>query len=321
LLGETLAGAMTFRRSASDPLLLGETIVSAATYPRSVSDALTLGEIVGRGATYRRSMSDALSLGETVTRMLGRPVSDAISLGDTSASAAAKNRSLSEPLNIDDFAAPDLIPGLFFVNAGAVTDTTTAGTITFFAPPSPQNGDIWILIVSTSTSDGLMDSSNISNWTFLNLGASVDAQISVGWFRYAGSNPDLTATWGGTGQVCGGIAAFRGCIATGSPVATIGTRASGSDASIEHNSITPGVAHTLVLACNTSENDNSRTPPAGFTAAFNPGGTNCLKATSGTDASVAIHYKSHDTGSTGSVVDTQAAAAAWTSVLIALRPP
>jgi hypothetical protein len=208
-----------------------------------------------------------------------------------------------------------------FVGAGAVTDDAS-GAFTLFAPASPQNGDIWILLISSDDADGFLDSSNLSNWTFI-VGSNVGtAPITVAWFRWAGSNPDLTATWGGVGQICAGIAAFRGCIASGSPIDTLGAVNDGSGTSlISIPGITPVLPNCMLVACDVAINDLDRTtPPSGFTAAFNPGSGNSYKATAGADASVAIHYKNHTSGATGSLTDNMSGAVAYSSVLLALKP-
>ena len=174
-----------------------------------------------------------------------------------------------------------------FVNAGAVTDDTS-GNFTLNAPASPQNGDIWILLISSDDADGAVDSSNLSNWTFIVGSSAGTAPITVAWFRWAGSNPDLSATWGGVGQICAGIAAFRGCIASGSPIDTLGSVGTGSGTSVVSISgITPVLPNCMLVACDVAINDLDRTTiPSGFTAAFNPGSGNSYKATAGTDVLV-----------------------------------
>jgi hypothetical protein len=81
----------------------------------------------------------------------------------------------------------------------------------------------------------------------------------------------------------------------------------------------------MLVACDGSADDNNRsTLPTSFTATFEDtaGGTqNCYQTTAGTpDGSVACHYRIWTTGPTGNFTDTQAAADAWASVLIALKP-
>ena len=207
-----------------------------------------------------------------------------------------------------------------FVNAGAVTDDGT-GNFTLNAPASPQNGDIWVLVISTRSADGGVNGTNLDDWTFVISGSGGGAALlSVAWFRYAGSNPDLVATWGGTSQVCAGIAAFRGCVASGTPFDTQSSAASGTGANIVVTGITPAVSNTMLLFADVSNNDNARaTLPTDFTAAFAPGTNNALLATAGADASVALHYKLHGSGATGDLTDVQSAGAAWSASLGALK--
>lgn len=110
------------------------------------------------------------------------------------------------------------------------------------------------------------------------------------------------------------------------PINTVGVLQGGTDASIEHAGITPSKNNCMLLAINGSADDNTRSPiPSGYTARFEDTGAstqNCFVSTAGNpDGSVALHTLLQTTAAaTGTVTDTQAAADAWASVLIALEP-
>lgn len=210
-----------------------------------------------------------------------------------------------------------------FVNAGA-EGSAGSGDITLGAPASPANDDIWIAVVHSSD----QVSHSFTDWTQIvqGNGGGTTSRISVWYFRYAGSTPNLTVTHTSGQSPIGGIAAFRGCKKTGSPVDTAGSISGGTDGSIEHAAINPTQADCALLVCNGSADDNNRTALGGdYVVDFedSAGGTqNCFQTTAGTpDGSVSLfHDISIPDADTGTVTVTQAASDAWASVLIALAP-
>lgn len=209
-----------------------------------------------------------------------------------------------------------------FVNAGA-EGSAASGNITLGAPASPQNDDIWIAIVHSSD----QVSHTFTDWTqiFQANGGGTTSRLSVWYFRYAGSTPNLVVSHSAGQSPIGGILAFRGCVKTGSPVDTTGSGSAGTDASIELTGITPTHDNCMLVACDGAADDNNRsTLPTGFAAGLEDTAAstqNCYQTTAGTpDGSVAGHYKLHTSGATGNFTDTQAAADPWASVLIALNP-
>lgn len=211
---------------------------------------------------------------------------------------------------------------IIFVNAGA-EGSAASGNITLGAPASPQIDDVWIAVVHSSD----QVAHTFTDWTqiFQANGGGTTSRLSVWYFRYAGSTPNLIVTHTGGQSPIGGILSFRGCIKIGSLVDTTGAGGAGTDASIEISGITPTANDCMLVACDGSADDNTRSPlPTGFAAGLEDagGGTqNCYITTAGNpDGSVAGHYKIHTSGATGNFTDTQAAADAWASVLIALRP-
>lgn len=210
-----------------------------------------------------------------------------------------------------------------YVNSGA-EGSAASGNITLGAPASPQTDDIWIAVVHSSD----QVAHTFTDWTEIvqGNGGGTTSRISVWYFRYAGSTPNLTVTHTGGQSPIGGIAAYRGCKTTGSPVNVAGAITGGSDASIEHAAITPTVNKCCLLVCNGSADDNNRTAlGGGYVVAFedSAGGTqNCFQTIAGTpDGSVSLfHDEQVPASDTGTVTVTQAAADDWASVLIALEP-
>lgn len=208
-------------------------------------------------------------------------------------------------------------------SAGVGTKATTTTTqITLNAPGSPASDDIWIAAMFSADDDA----HTFTDWTelFNSPGTGTSVRLSVWYFRYAGSTPNLIATIDAGGDECvGGIASFRGCKTSGSPVNTMSAFNEGVDTSIEHTAISPSVENCALLAINGSENNNTRTALGGdYVSAFDDGGgANAFLFDSGEDLSLALSYDlAVAAGSTGTVTQTQSASDNWISVLIALEP-
>ena len=209
-----------------------------------------------------------------------------------------------------------------FVNAGA-EGSAASGNITLGAPASPVTNDIWIAVVHSS--DNVAHT--FTDWTEIVQanGGSTASRLSVWYFRYAGSTPNLIVTHTAGQSPIGGIAAFRGCKTSGTPVNVAGSIAGGTDATIECTAITPGTTGCCLLVCDGAADDNNRTALGGsYVVAFedSAGGTqNCYQTTAGTpDGSVCLHYRLNvPASSTGTVTVTQGAADPWAGVLIALE--
>lgn len=208
-----------------------------------------------------------------------------------------------------------------FVNAGA-EGSAVNGNITLGAPASPVVDDVWIAAVHSS--DNVVHT--FTGWTqiFQANGGSAASRLSVWYVRYAGSAPNLLVTHTGGQSPIGGIAAFRGCKAAGSPVHVLGAGGAGTDASIELSGVTTTIADCMLVAVDGAADDNNRTTlPAGFAAALTEAGpTNAYLTVAGTpDGSVSIHYLTQAApGASGAFVDTQVAADPWASILFALEP-
>lgn len=207
-----------------------------------------------------------------------------------------------------------------FVNAGA-KGASNGADITLGAPASPLSGDVWIATLFNDADDRPV----FTDWTFIaEASSSINSNVSAWYFRYAGSAPNLVASVSGANAFIGGILAFRGCVASGNPVNTIGAESGGTDASIEILGITPSVSDCMLLAIDGSVDDLARSPiPSGFAAGFEDvlaGTQNCYVSNLGDDSSVAGHYKIHTSGPTGDFTDTMPSGDRWESFLIALAP-
>src|SRR5688572_153064 len=111
-----------------------------------------------------------------------------------------------------------------FVNAGT-KGSAASGNITLGAPASPQVDDVWIAVIHSS--DQVAHS--FTGWTQVvqGNGGGTTSRFSGWYFRYAGSLPNLVVTHTAGQSPVGGIAAFRGCRNTGSPINLAGIIAVG----------------------------------------------------------------------------------------------
>ena len=205
--------------------------------------------------------------------------------------------------------------------AAGAKGSAASGNITLGAPASPANGDIWIAVVHSSD----QVAHTFTGWTQIaqGNGGGTTSRISVWWFRYAGSSPNLVVTHTAGQSPIGGIRAFRGCKASGSPIGIVGTILGGTDGSIESNSITPDVQGSALLVCNGSADDNSRTALGGdYAVAFEDtagGVQNCYITAQGTpDGSACLFYDLSVPDSSVGPTVTQSAADPWSSCLVEL---
>lgn len=209
-----------------------------------------------------------------------------------------------------------------FVNAGT-EGSAASGNITLGAPASPVADDVWIAVVHSSD----QVAHTFTDWTEIvqGNGGSTTSRLSVWYFRYAGSTPNLIVGHSSGQSPIGGIASFRGVKTSGSPVNTNGSVAGGTDATIECTAISPSVECALVVAFGAAD-DNSITALGGdYGVAFEDsgGGTqNAFHTTAGNpDGLVGLFYDlSVPASSTGTVTVTQAASDPWAGVLVALEP-
>jgi len=208
-----------------------------------------------------------------------------------------------------------------FVNAGA-EGAAASGNVTLGAPASPANDDIWIAVVHSRD----QVSHTFTDWTQIAQfnGGGTTSRLSVWYFRYAGSNPNLTVSHSAGDCIIGGIAAFRGCISSGSPVQNQGST-SGSTGTQTGTDMTPSADDCMVLFCTGRADDDSYSAITNWTVAFedSAGGTqNNYGSSLGGDGSVAVYYRLQTTATaTGTLTATTAATDAWASVIIALKPP
>jgi hypothetical protein len=207
-----------------------------------------------------------------------------------------------------------------FAGAGTKATTDISSPLTLNAPASPQNDDIWVAVVASIE---LVNSLTVSDWTVITNATRPNSNLwfAVWWFRYAGSNPDLTIDLGVGNTTVGGIASFRGCKTTGSPINVTGTvtdQGTGS-ATIAHTGVTI-TAESALLVINASIDDNTRTAIGGdYTSAFSEAGNNAYTVHLDSDVSMALSYDLSATGVTGTVNQTQSGTDDWVSMLVALE--
>jgi hypothetical protein len=210
-----------------------------------------------------------------------------------------------------------------FLGAGAKGEAAS-GNVTLGAPVAPQTDDIWIATIHSSDQVAV----TFTDWTqiYQGNGGGTTSRLSVWYFRYAGTTPNLIVTHAAGTSIVGGIAAYRGCKNTTTPVNILGAGGTGTDASIELATVSTTVAGCMLLALDGSAGAYPRSPlPAGFAAAFEDVGAglqNEYNTVLGTPpGSAACHYKIQlAVGASGGFVDTQQASAPWASVLLALEP-
>ena len=311
-------GAQTYYRvvinaAATSNVAITKMVAGTATHLAVITSAFSANDVLrleADGSTLRAYKNGTFLFGTTDTSI-------------ASGNAGISYSSVTTAAILDDWSSGDLTVGIQVVGVGA-EGSAASGNITLGAPASPVNNDIWIAVVHSSD----QVAHTFTDWTqiFQANGGGTTSRLSVWYFRYAGSTPNLIVTHTAGQTPIGGIVAFRGCKTSGSPVNTTGSGGAGTDASIEHTAITPGVNNCMILACNGSADDNARsTLPANYIPALEDTTAaiqNCYISTAGTpDGSAALHYLLQTTAaSTGTVTDTQAAADAWASVLVALEP-
>ena len=212
-----------------------------------------------------------------------------------------------------------------FVAAGVEGSGSAGTTIDPGLPAGIQANDI--LICAAACWDGNSVGSMGADWTRIveNSNGTSFCSMAVFWHRYDGSTtPSTTVTFSvssADGKV-GGICAFRGCKTSASPFNQQSTDGTGSDNTIEHNTITTTVNNCFLLCIDGTDANDARTSIAtGFTNIFED-------TTAGTDLTfrqteASIHASYLDQGSqgaTGSLVVNGSALGGWTSVLLALEP-
>jgi hypothetical protein len=205
-----------------------------------------------------------------------------------------------------------------FVAAGTEATAAPAANLTLNAPAAPTNDDVWIAVIHHNNTGA---TPSFTDWTTIGDYDSGSALLSLWYFRYAGSTPNLIYGSTTNGRI-GGIASFSGCKTSGSPVNVLGAGNSGTDASAEHTATTTTAANCMVLYIATALDGGAiNTLPTGTAAAFEDagGGTqNCYTAGQG---AIGCSYKLQAAaGGTGSLTSTWAASETWTTRTVALEP-
>ena len=205
-----------------------------------------------------------------------------------------------------------------FVSAGAAGPAASGNAVPGM-PSGVSAGDILICVAHTGEQTAMSMSGDWTEIVQAN-GGGTSSRMAIFYCRYSGSAPDCTVNSSTASTIIAGIAAFRGCVASGSPVDVLGSTTAGTTATIAHAGITV-ISGTLLLAINGAGNDSSRTNISGWSSAFESGGNNAYLTTLGfPDGSIAISYKAITAGSTGTVNQTQSLTVNNCSVLVSLKP-
>lgn len=205
-----------------------------------------------------------------------------------------------------------------FVNAGAESTASAGVTLTLGAPASPVNDYIWIAIIHHNATGA---TPSFTDWTSVGDYTGTNGLLSIWYFRYAGSTPNLNYGSTANGRI-GAIAQWSGCRTSGSPVNVLGAGNSGTDASAEHTATTTTAADCMVLyIAATTTAGVINTLPTGTAAAFEDtaGGTdNCYSFGSG---AIGCAYKTQAAaGGTGSLTSTWNTTENWATRTVALEP-
>jgi hypothetical protein len=208
-----------------------------------------------------------------------------------------------------------------FVSAGT-EGSAASGNVSPGLPAGIQADDVLVCVYHTSDQTAV---TMTGDWTPVvqGNGGGTTSRLAVWWHRYNGvSSPSTTVTNAAGQTPIGGIAAFRGCKTSGSPVDVAGTIGTSITTNISHPGVTVVTADSMLLVCNGAADDNSRTLLATYDTAWNEGGTtNGLMSTAGTpDGSVSLFYKTVAAGATGDVTTVMAAGDPSAGVLVALAP-
>jgi hypothetical protein len=212
-----------------------------------------------------------------------------------------------------------------FVDKSEAEAEAGSGNIILDFPDTVANGDVAIACVYSR--DNVTHT--LTDWTQIaqGNGSGTSSRISAWYLRYAGSAPNLVVGHAAGDSIVGGVVIFRGVKASGSPIDATGTGSvSGGtgDTTIEHASITPTTSNTMLIACNGATDNQARNPiPTDFTCAWPTEFESACSITTslGSDASVALHWKTHSSGATGTIVDTHTGSTTvgWGSVLFSLE--
>lgn len=210
-------------------------------------------------------------------------------------------------------------PRIKFVAAGT-EGSAASGDVTPSTPAGLLANDLLILVMHSS--DQVAHTMG-TGWTQLvqGNGGGTTSRISVWWHRYDGTAMSSALVTHTAGQSpIAGITAFRCSYGNYLPVPHLsGAISGGTDASLEHATITPTMDGMLLL-CHSAADDNNLTLLAGYRASYSEAGpTNNFKTTAGTpDGMVSLWCREMWIAATGSIVVTQAASDAWASVQIML---
>ena len=210
-----------------------------------------------------------------------------------------------------------------FRSAGAIAANATTTSMNVAAPVDVANNDILICVVLGK--DNLVASFPVGWTKFVEQDNTTAQRMTVAWRRWATGDPTTFAVTKPTDNnllYCAVIAAFSGCIASGTPIGVTATPSpNASSATVTANGLTPGASTEEVCFAGVYNNDLTT-----FTTA---GGTNPtfvknvdVETATGTDGSLFLQNGSSGNGAaTGTrTCDSGAAAVINVGVLFTLIP-
>jgi len=217
-----------------------------------------------------------------------------------------------------------------FVNAGTEGAAGSGPTVTPGSPSSPVAGDVWIMACYHAAD---LTPSAHADWTLIgsyNPGAQA-SRLTLWYFRYASAAPtdNVITTSSSTANRTSGIAAFRGCIASGSPVGGSTVETEWGVVQLQLFEALPAASApmgSMLLRVIGYSNDEALVVlPDGTTAAFedSSGGTQnvFMDSTGSPDSSVGLSYAVKEMpGAVGRDWSVTAGNILWVTASLALLP-
>jgi len=184
-------------------------------------------------------------------------------------------------------------------------------TTTITKPAGTVDNDVMLAQIYAEPNGQTIDL--LTGWTLIATADHATAGFRSRWYwkRAASEGTNYVWTATGSGWLGGAIAAYSGCITSGSPIDVNGAgNTGGSDTSAIASAITTTVIDTLIVFGSHQFNEpRTLTPPSGMTERLDA------------DLNYFADVAQAAAGSTGSKTATISAADFWSAILIALKPP
>jgi hypothetical protein len=238
----------------------------------------------GRGASPSASQATITTLGAAVQAQLtglGATAGAAVAAAAAGIYATSASGATASAVVSITTAAAASTPA--FVSAGA----TLSGVGTVAMPTGIQAGDVLLMVVAQSYNGGnyMARANGLTGWTNLFAFNASSQTYNVFWYRATGSDtaPTITSTtWSATAntQCSAFIAAYRGCVASGSPVRTSRQDAASGTVPRTFSALSGANVADRIIGVFTCEKDNV-SMPADQTITSVTGQTATQRATNG----------------------------------------